>query len=187
MADHARLLLLRLPKGSAALAEARRRRKRRRWHLKWEKQFWRTWSKGGRERPCRRCGHCCSHVQFPPFKLTLPEVEKGADSERPPDEAIAEIRLGMERLGHQPDDYDLDQLCRPTPCLWFEERTGLCRWYPWRPLLCQKFACPQRTAETNGQALTGGDYCWKWSNLRTSDGRAGSQQGRKRILSRLVG
>ncbi len=142
MADHARPFLHGLFKGSDRRAEERKRRKRRRKHLKWEKQFWSTWSKWAGGRACRRCGHCCRHIQFPPFKLTLPEIENVARSQRPPDEAIAEIRREMDRLGHLPDDYDLYQLSRPSPCLWLDEGTRLCRWYPWRPRLCRKFACP---------------------------------------------
>jgi hypothetical protein len=147
--DNARLLLPRQLRGSDPQAEERKRRKRRRQHLKWEKRCWSTWSKWARERPCTRCGHCCRNIQFPPFKLTLPEVENMSPSRRPPDEAIAEIRREMERLGHRSDEYDLYQLSRPSPCLWFERGTRRCRWYQWRPLLCRKFACPPKADGTN--------------------------------------
>lgn len=107
MADSTRVFLRRQSRDRDWRAEERERRKRRRKHLKWERQFWSTWSKWGRERPRRRCGDCCRHIQFPPFKRTLPEVENVPPSQRPPDEAIAEIRREMERLEHRPNEYDL--------------------------------------------------------------------------------
>lgn len=83
------------------------------------------------ELDCATCGECCGHVGTPPFTRGI----CGPDPhwEALPDHLRQEILAAEKRNGG--DDARIPNF----PCIWFDERPGLCRHYEWRPGPCRDF------------------------------------------------
>ena len=97
---------------------------------------------------CDDCGACCIAMESPPgYAMCFPPVGEPllggvAESEdyaivrRIPARLRAELRRYYQRLR---DESGFEPGRRDQPCIWFDEQTGRCRNYAYRPTTCREF------------------------------------------------